>query len=394
MVYTVTKGCSYSGIIQIQNRSIPLKLIHISDLHIGKRLYGFDLEDDQRYIFQEIVDIINNEKVDAVLIAGDIYDRADPSATAVRIFDDFLSMLAETGAETFIIYGNHDSGQRIAYGSKLFDKTGIHFSPVYDGEATHFTMEDDFGPVNIYMLPYLRSVDAEEALKTINVDKSERNVIVSHQFVTSAVFDSSEEMNIGTLDNIDGSYYEDFDYAALGHIHLPQTIKSETGRIRYSGSPLAYTFSESDSIPKSVTVIQLNEKGSASVDTVDLEPLHTMRTIKGKFDDLIKDEGLREACKNDYLKVILTDDMGIMDAMARLQTVFENVMTLEYEYMRKQSAEVTLGEVHTEKSPGELFDALYLEQHDGKEMNDHQRDIIEKAISDIWDSQEVSDEAD
>ena len=375
-----------------------MKLIHISDLHIGKRLYGYDLEDDQRYILKEIIDLISDEKPDAVLIAGDIYDRADPSAGSVRIFDDFLSMLADTGVESFIIYGNHDSGQRIAYGSRLFGKSGIHFSPVYDGEAQHETLEDEYGKVNIYMLPYLRSVDAADALGSIDVDKSERNVIVSHQFVTSAVLSDSEEMNVGTLDNIDGSCYSAFDYAALGHIHMPQTVRSKSisdkSMIRYSGSPLAYSFSESDSVDKSVTVVQMKEKGKTSIQTIALEPLHKMRTIKGSFDELINDAGLIESCKNDYLKVILTDDTGIMDAMSRLQKVFDNVMTLEYEYMREQTDETLIDEVHAEGTPGELFDALYQEQHGGNEMNDYQKDVVEKLIRGIWEGQEAENEAD
>ncbi len=375
-----------------------MKLIHISDLHIGKRLYGYDLEDDQRYILKEIIDLISDEKPDAVLIAGDIYDRADPSAGSVRIFDDFLSMLADTGVESFVIYGNHDSGQRIAYGSRLFGKSGIHFSPVYDGEAQHETLEDEYGKVNIYMLPYLRSVDAADALGSIDVDKSERNVIVSHQFVTSAVLSDSEEMNVGTLDNIDGSCYSAFDYAALGHIHMPQTVRSKSisdkSMIRYSGSPLAYSFSESDSVDKSVTVVQMKEKGKTSIQTIALEPLHKMRTIKGSFDELINDAGLIESCKNDYLKVILTDDTGIMDAMSRLQKVFDNVMTLEYEYMREQTDETLIDEVHAEGTPGELFDALYQEQYGGNEMNDYQKDVVEKLIRGIWEGQEAENEAD
>lgn len=390
-----------------------MKLLHISDLHIGKRIYGYDLEDDQRYILKEIVDIINDEKPDAVLIAGDIYDRADPSASAVRLFDDFLSMLASTGAESFIIYGNHDSGHRVAYGSRLFDKTGIHFSPVYDGEPQHTVLEDEYGPVNIYMLPYLRSTDAEEALKSIEVNESQRNVIVSHQFVTSAVLGDSEEMNVGALDNISGSCYGAFDYAALGHIHMPQTIdmpkaaadsssESEEGGdesagqcvIRYSGSPLAYSFSESDRIHKSVTIVEMKEKGSIDVQTIDLSPLHKMRTIKGTFGDLISDEGLIEKCREDYIKVILTDDAGVMDAMNRLQKVFDNVMTLEYEYMRQQTEDVLIEEIHTEGAPGDLFGSLYEEQHPGKEMNEYQKELMDKVIKGIWEGQEAGDEAD
>ncbi|MBR2547462.1 MAG: exonuclease SbcCD subunit D [Eubacterium sp.] len=374
-----------------------MKLIHISDLHIGKRLYGYDLEDDQRHILSEIIELIKSEKPDAVLIAGDIYDRADPSATAVRIFDDFLSMLADTGVESFIIYGNHDSGQRIAYGSRLFGRSGIHFSPVYDGEVARHSLEDEYGRVNIYMLPYLRSADAAEAIRSIKADRSERNIIVSHQFVTSAVLGESEEMNVGTLDNIDGACYDAFDYAALGHIHMPQTISPAPGSgtvIRYSGSPLAYSFSESDTIQKSVTVIDLKEKGFISVDTISLMPLHELRTIKGSFDDLINDKGLIESCKNDYIKIILTDDTGIMDAMARLQKAYGCVMMLEYEYMREQSEDVSVDEIRAEGTPEEMFVALYGDQHGGKEMNEYQKNVVDKLIKQIWEGQEAQDETD
>lgn len=372
-----------------------MKLLHISDLHIGKRLYGFDLEDDQRFILNEIIEIIKDEKPDAVLIAGDIYDRADPSASAVRIFDDFLSMLAETDTESFIIYGNHDSGQRIAYGSRLFGRAGIHFSRVYDDGAERFTLEDEFGKVNIFMLPYLRSVDAVDALDVIKTDEADRNVLVSHQFVTSAVLGDSEEMNIGTLDNIDGSHYSIFDYAALGHIHMPQTItKSSDYIIRYSGSPLAYSFSEADSVPKSVTVVEMKEKGNTDVQTIDLHPLHKMRTIKGSFNELINDEGLIEKCKEDFLKVILTDETIVTEAMSRLQKAFDNVMTLEYEYMRQQDEDAAIDEIHTEGTPDELFNALYEEQHGGNGMSDYQKDVMDKLIRGIWESQEETNEAD
>lgn len=370
-----------------------MKLFHISDLHIGKRLYGFDLEDDQRAILSEIIDLVKSEKPDAVLIAGDVYDRADPSASAVRIFDDFLSMLAETGSEVFMIYGNHDSASRISYGNRIFGKSGIHVSPVYDGEVAPVRLEDEYGAVDIYMLPYLRSQDAVDALEKIELDSSVRNVIVSHQFVTSAVLGDSEEMNVGSLDNIDGSYYSAFDYAALGHIHMPQTIRSDNEKtvIRYSGSPLAYSFSESDLIPKSVTIVELGEKGDTKVRTAELTPLHEMCTIKGEFQDLINDKGLIEQHKEDYLRVILTDTVSVLDAMARLQTVYDNVMNLEYEYMREQSEDVVIGQTDTEGTPGELFDALYKEQHDGREPDEFQKKILSELIGKIWEGDHETD---
>ena len=371
-------------------RSNELKLLHISDLHIGKRLYGFDLEDDQRHILSEIIKIITAEEPDAVLIAGDIYDRADPSATAVRIFDDFLSMLAETGTRIFIIYGNHDSASRIAYGSRILDNSGIHISPVYDGKVEPVRLEDEYGPVDIYMLPYIRSVEAEDALQQIKTDDAARNVIISHQFVTSAVIGDSEEMNIGTLDNIDGSLYSAFDYAALGHIHMPQTIKSDNN-IRYSGSPLAYSFSDSDMLPKSVTAVELKEKGSVDVRTIPLEPIHRMCTIKGRFDEIINDKTLIKEHKDDYLRVILTDEVGVLDAMSKLQTVFDGVMTLEYEYMKEQSEDIYIEEAKAEGKPAELFEELYKEQHDGKEPKEEQKQKIEELIREIWEDGNETD---
>ena len=370
-----------------------MKLIHISDLHIGKRLYGFDLEEDQRHILNEIIHIIEEEKPDAVLIAGDIYDRADPSATAVRIFDDFLSMLAGTKSEVFMIYGNHDSASRISYGGRVFADSGIHISPVYEDGIEPVRLSDDHGPVDIYMLPYIRSAEAMEALEKIETDENARNVIVSHQFVTSALLGESEEMNVGSLDNIDGAYYDAFDYSALGHIHMPQTLKNTEGKslIRYCGSPLAYSFSDSDCIRKSVTVVEIGAKDDIDIKEIPLEPLHKMSTIKGEFDDIISDKALIEKYKDDFLRVILTDTVGVTDAMARLQTVFKNVMTLEYEYMRKQSDDVVVEETNTEGTPGELFDALYMEQHDGERPDEFQEKVITDLIQEIWEGENETD---
>ena len=373
-----------------------MKFIQISDLHIGKRLYGFDLEEDQRYILGVIMDIIHQEDPDAVLIAGDIYDRADPSATSVRIFDDFLSMLAITGKQIFIIYGNHDSASRIAYGSRVLSNAGIHISPVYDGSIEPVTLQDEYGPVNFYMLPYLRSQDAVEALQKIEVNEKERNIIISHQFVTSAKLSESEDMNVGTLDNIDGSLYSKFDYAALGHIHMPQSIGSdgyeEGTTIRYSGSPLAYSFSDSDRILKTVSIVKIRKKGEPPLlHEIGLLPLRRMSTIKGKFDDILSNEEIIQKHKGDFIRVVLEDDMPIMDAMAKIQKVYPYVMTLEYEYMRQQDEDITVEETDTEGTPEELFCALYREQHDGKDPAEYQMKKISELIAEIWEGDHETD---
>ena len=348
-----------------------MKFIHISDLHLGKRLHETSLIEDQNYILNQILDIIDDEKPSALLIAGDIYDKSTPRAEAVSLFDLFLSNLAKKGVQVFIISGNHDSAERIAFGSKIMGAVGVHLSPVYNGEIAPITMQDENGEINVYMLPFIkpshvrRFYEKEEinsyndALKVVvdkmNIDKTKRNILITHQFVTGATRSESEE-SVGGTDNIDASVFFDFDYVALGHLHAPQYCQKKN--IRYSGTPLKYSFAETKDV-KSVTVVTLNKKGDESeIKTVDLKPLRDMKKIRGEFNDLIN---MADRCE-DYVQITLTDEQEIPNAMNRLQTVYKNALELKYDNQRTRANATILAvdDIKT-KSPYELFLDFYLE---------------------------------
>ena len=275
-----------------------MKLIHLSDLHLGKRVNEYSMLEDQEYILKKIVNIIDDEKPDGVIIAGDVYDKSVPSAEAVQLFDDFLVRLAGRSLAVFVISGNHDSPERIAFGSRIMDGSGIHMSPVYSGDIVPISLKDEFGTVNVYMLPFIKPAHVrrytedeittyteaiEYAITKMNIDPTARNVLVTHQFVTGALRSESEEISVGGSDNVDACVFEPFDYVALGHIHSPQTCGSD--KVRYSGTPLKYSFSEVHD-KKSVTVIELFEKGKVSYKTVDLIPQHDLVELKGTYDEL------------------------------------------------------------------------------------------------------------
>ena len=250
-----------------------MKFIHLSDLHIGKRVNEYSMLEDQEYILNQIIAIIDEQKPDGVIIAGDVYDKSVPSAEAVALFDDFLFELSKRNLYVFVISGNHDSPERIAFGGRLMEASRIYMSPVYDGTVSPVTLEDEYGKINVWMLPFVKPVhirkfneDAEIstytdamriAIGNLNIDSNERNIMITHQFVTGAERTESEEISVGGTDNVDISVFENFDYTALGHIHRPQNCKSE--KVRYSGTPLKYSFSESKD-NKSVTIVELKEK--------------------------------------------------------------------------------------------------------------------------------------
>ena len=379
-----------------------MKLLHISDLHIGKRLYGFDLEEDQRYILQEMIDVMETEKPDAVLIAGDIYDRADPSASAVKIFDDFLSMLAERDTDVFMIYGNHDSGSRISYGRRVFSGAGIHVSPVYDGKIRPVCLSDAYGEVRIYMLPFIKPAHVRRfheemeipsytdavrcAIDDMNIDTGKRNVLVTHQFVTGAARSDSEEISVGGSDNVDADVFAAFDYTALGHIHSPQNCGSPY--IRYWGTPLKYSFSEAGD-QKSVTVAELFAKGNVTVKTVPLVPRHDLVELKGTYNTLtLKSFYENTTWQEDYTHITLTDEEDIPDAIGKLRTVYHHLMKLDYDNTRTRSNTQILGDTDVEtKTPYELFDDFY-ELQNNHPMSEDQSVYMKTLIEKTWEELE------
>ena len=374
-----------------------MKFIHLSDLHIGKRVNEFSMLEEQDAILKQILGIIDSEAPEGVLIAGDIYDKSLPSAEAVQLFDSFLCELATRRVQTFIISGNHDSPERIAFGSRIMDASGIHLSPVYNGTVAPVTMEDEHGAVNVYMLPFIKPshvrrfyededivsyTDAVRvAIEAMGVDTAERNVLVTHQFVTGATTCESEEISVGGTDNVDAGVFDDFDYVALGHIHGAQNCGSE--RVRYSGTPLKYSFSEAKH-KKSVTVLELGVRGELVVREIELIPVHDMSEIKGSFAELtdpIYYTG--NPIAEHYLRITLTDEEDIPDAVGRLRMIYKNLMRLDYDNKRTRANNIITGAVDTEsKSAYELF-AEFFEKQNNAVMSEEQSAYIKDLIEAI-----------
>lgn len=360
-----------------------MKFVHLSDLHLGKRVNGYSMLDDQKYILKEILNVIDEQKPKAVIIAGDVYDKPVPSAEAVWLFDDFLYKLTKRNLQVLVISGNHDSPERIAFGSRFMDKSGVHMSQVYNGKVKAVELEDELGVVNFYMLPFIKPANvrcfyADEeinsytdairvAVSNMNIDKNARNVIITHQFVTGAIRSDSENIIVGGTDNVDSSVFDDFDYVALGHIHRPQNIGKST--IRYCGTPLKYSFSEINH-SKSVTVVDIKEKGNVSVSAVPIYPKHDLREIKGSYNELTLKKNYEGTATDDYLHIILTDEDDVADAVGRLRSVYPNLMKLDYDNTRtRNSTVISKAEEVEKKSEIELLCEFY-EKQNGKAMND------------------------
>lgn len=362
-----------------------MKFVHLSDLHLGKRVNGYSMIEDQKYILLKILNVIDEQKAEAVVIAGDVYNKPIPPTEAVQLFDDFLFRLVERNLQILVISGNHDSPERIAFGSRFMDKSGVHMSQVYNGKNDLVELKDKYGKVNFYMLPFVkpsnvrRFFEDEEintytdavrvAVSHMNVNKKARNVIITHQFVTGAQRSESETIAVGGTDNVDSYVFDDFDYVALGHIHGPQNVGKNT--VRYCGTPLKYSFSEI-SHKKSVTVVEMKEKGNVKVSTVELTPKLDMREIKGTYEELTFKKNYENTNTEDYLHIILTDEEDVADAVAKLRCVYPNLMKLDYDNTRtRNSFALTQAEETEKKSDTELLSEFF-EKQNGKPLSDEQ----------------------
>lgn len=378
-----------------------MKFLHLADLHLGKRVNGFSMLEDQAHILRQILAILDDEQPDGVLIAGDVYDKSVPSVEAVELLDGFLTELRTRGVPVLLISGNHDSPERLAFGGRVMDSCGIHISPVYDGALAPVTLQDAFGPVHIWLLPFVKPAhvrrwfpDADiesytdamaEAVAHMDIDTAARNVLVTHQFVTGGARSGSEELSVGGTDNVDSGVFAPFDYVALGHLHGAQHIGRET--IRYAGSPLKYSFSEARQ-HKSVTVVTLGEKGDVQVRTVALTPLRELREIRGSYDELTARSFYEHTTyRSDYLHLILTDEQDVFDAMSRLRTIYPYLMTLDYDNARTRAAGGMSVPAETERrTPLELFEALYQRQNH-QPMSEVQRAYIAQLMEQIMEVQ-------
>lgn len=374
-----------------------MKILHLSDLHFGKRLNNFSLLEDQYHINQQIFKLAEDTHIEAVIIAGDVFDKQIPSAGAIQLFDDFLNFWAELNLPVFIISGNHDSAERLSFGANIFSNSNIYISPVYNGQITPITLNDAYGKINFYLLPFIKPATVrpffpdekinsyteavQTVLKKLPLNKNERNILIAHQFVTGAVLSDSEEIVIGGLDNIDARIFNSFDYVALGHIHTPQTILHDT--IRYCGTLLKYSFSEANQ-QKSATIVNIKTKGQIDIDTYPVKPLHDMRKIKGTYAELTSRQTYINTDTNDYILATLTDEEDIPDAVNRLRSIYPNIMQLNYDNTRtRTSRNIETIDTNTAKAPLELFNEFYKLQNN-QPLNEIQSQIIQDLISAIW----------
>lgn len=381
-----------------------MKLLHLADLHLGKRVNGFSMLEDQRYILDRILDVVDAEAPQAVLIAGDVYDRSVPPEEAVDLFDDFLVGLSRRGVQVYIISGNHDSAERVAFGGRLMDASGIHFAPVYDGAITPLMLTDEHGPVAFWLIPFLKPAqvrrffaddDAAQSIATctdamravigrLDLDPGCRHVALAHQFVTGAAVCDSEEHSVGGLDEVDAAVFAPFAYTALGHLHSPQSVGGDT--VRYAGSPLKYSFSEADQ-KKGVTVVELGPD-DAAVRLVPLVPRHDLHRLRGFFAAVTDPAFLAGQNTDDYCEITLLDEEDVPAAQARLRAVWPHLMALRYDNTRTRAEAQVNGSADAErKTPLELLDELYALQN-GQPMNEAQRTLAARLIDEIWESGE------
>lgn len=377
-----------------------MRFLHLSDLHLGKRVNEFSMLEDQAYILKEILNIIDEQKVEAVLIAGDIYDKVIPSAEAVRLLDDFLTRLAARELPVFLISGNHDSAERIAFGSRLMSSRQIYLSPVFEADVEPVTVNDEYGEINIYMLPFVKPslvkrVYPEEeiityqdavnaAVQHMQIDTDKRNILLAHQFVTGAARCDSEELSVGGVDDVDASVFDGFDYVALGHLHGPQKIGKET--VRYSGTPLKYSFSEA-SHKKAAVIVDVEEKGTVEIQQIPIVPKHDMREIRGTYMEVTALDFYKDMNTDDYLHITLTDEEDIPDAIGKLRTIYPNIMKLSYDNLRTRAAVTVRGTAEVEeKSPMELLREFY-ELQNNQPMTDEQEEIARGMMEEIWEDE-------
>lgn len=374
-----------------------MKILHLSDLHFGKRLNNFSLLEDQYHVNRQIFKLAKDTHIEAVIIAGDVFDRQIPSAGAVQLFDDFLNFWAELNLPVFIISGNHDSAERLSFGAHIFSQNNIYISPVYNGQIEPISLNDAYGKINFYLLPFIKPATVRpffpdekinsytEAVQTVlnnlPLNKDERNILIAHQFVTGAVLSDSEEIVVGGLDNVDAHVFDAFDYVALGHIHTPQTILRDN--IRYCGTLLKYSFSEANQ-QKCATVIDIKAKGQMDITAYPVKPLHDMRKIKGTYAELTDRQNYIGTDTDDYILATLTDEEDVPDAIGRLRSIYPNIMQLDYDNIRTRTRNnIEAVDINTAKAPLELFGEFYKLQNN-QPLNETQSQIMQDLIAAIW----------
>lgn len=368
-----------------------MRFLHMADLHIGKNVNGFSMIEDQRYILKKIIEIVDANEPKGVFISGDVYDKNLPGIEAVRLLDWFLSELSNRVEDVFIISGNHDSADRLSFGSSIMNNSGVHFSAPME-----VTLHELKCGINVYMLPFIKPIYAKVSLENPNISTYEEgvkeflnkvelkegkvNILLAHQFVTGAEISDSEERSLGGIDNISAEVFDDFDYVALGHIHKPQKIHRNT--LRYAGSPLKYSFSEAR-FEKSVTLVDVIGKNNIKIKEIPLKPIRDLREIKGNFKNILE-EGRSCGGSEDYVHIILVDEDEHFNALEELRQVYPNIMKLDYDNTRTRSnLEIDFEIAENVQDPMELVQELF-EKQNGQKMNCKQEEYLRKIIDEIW----------
>ena len=372
-----------------------MRFLHLADLHKGKRVNEFSMIEDQRYILNQILDIVKEQEVQCVLIAGDIYDKAVPSAEAVLLLDQFISRLAEMNVKVVAISGNHDSPERIGFGAEIMSTSGVYMSHPFNGNVEKVTLEDECGPINIYMLPFIKpavvrpffqeedvsSYDRAMEIVINSISINKRNVLLVHQFVKGGSICESEEVSIGGVDQVSADYFENFDYVGLGHLHGPQTIGRET--VRYAGTPLKYSFSEVNH-KKSALIFDLKEKGNIEITKIPFKPIRDMKEIKGTYDQITARDFYKDMNTQDYYHITLTDEEDVPEAIGKLRTIYPNIMRLDYDNTRTRTNNAVTEIENIElKSPLELFKEFYVIRNN-QDMSPEQEKLVMDLIEKIW----------
>lgn len=410
-----------------------MRFMHLADLHIGKKVNGFSMLEDQRFVLEQVLKIASEQSLDGVILAGDIYDKSVPAGEAVQMLDWFLTKLTEQELPVYMVSGNHDSAERLAFGANLMKKSGVYVASIYDGNLDLIVLEDEYGTLNLYLLPFVKPVHVRRAMRkvaeesgTVNmdvwssgepmaegaecygeadsdtgledeiktyddaiakvlemagIDESKRNLLVAHQLVTGAARCDSEDVSVGGIDNINAELFKDFDYVALGHIHGPQCMTRDT--IRYAGTLLKYSFSEC-SHEKSITIVELRGKDDVSIETIPVKVLHDMRILKGEYATLMSRDSYNDRNRKDYIKVVLTDEQDIPEVMGKMRTVYPNIMMLEYDNKRTRTVtDIQGAKVIEQKKPMEYFKEFY-EQQNGVGIDEEQERTMLELMKEIW----------
>ena len=372
-----------------------MRFLHISDLHLGKRVYEYSMLEEQRNALWQVLSVVDEKNVDGIFIAGDIYDKTIPTIEAVELFDSFLVELSKRDIDVFIISGNHDSPERVGFGAELFRSKRIYISKAYEGEIEYVDMKDSYGQIRIHLVPFLKPAnirryypeeeitDYNSAVRVVvnhmDVAKEARNIVLVHQFITGAIRSESEESFLGGMDNVEYDLFDDFDYVALGHIHKSQAMGRQ--QVRYSGALVKYALDEINQV-KSMTYVEMGDKNDIQIETIPVKPIHDMRRIEGTYMELTDRSKYIDTKVDDYLHVVLKDEEDVPDALRKLRVIYPNILKLEYDNTRtRHRNSVIEKEAVRKKEPIEYIEELFFMQNN-TEMTAEQLSVIRQVMED------------